>query len=784
MNNVFPIKEAQQAFNKKQYANVAQLLEPYLTSDPDHIIDRLYTHAKSNVNAGIEFSVPNREDFESCFNPKTLTRGPDIGNPDINIDNAKKTRNGFNLVLHQTGLVLNIILSELASFLFQCATRFAGYIDRKVSTGIWTNWYHGLNMPFKSLDKYLMILRLAYLRETLFDNNLINTYPDSSTGFYNGDEMTPPLWTLLIRTEDGSWNWLPREKPGGKIIRTVSTLHDPMVGASMTRFHRNVGDCVGLDCVRPRDNPAVNPVNVLRISSTLLTRKEFIPVPFLNLIAGTWIQFMIHDWVSHGDNQSKQVDRVPFPENDPRREIYGLEEMLVQKTQADPTYDSTTEQQPHTYINEVTHWWDASQIYGSNRATVQSLRLDYDGNKLEFGKLFLPGEKLPRYDVNGDQNRMERTGYIRNWWLGLSVLHTLFAREHNSICDMLHYHYPKMSSDEIFHKARLINAALIAKIHTVEWTPAILPNEALVDGMFANWYGLLTKIFKKGKHKKTVADINIRNRELGGIVGNAPTKVMSKYALSEEFTAVYRMHSLLPDTLNIKQGKADQKSRNYWLNDVRQCAVTSILDKHDLHDIWSSFGEQHCGALVLHNYPSTLQSLSTNDMPFQDLGAIDIYRDRERGIPNFNQLRRELSLKPINSFNDMSPDQEVGRELREIYGQTNGKDNVEDIDLLIGTLSEGHRPTGFGFGETLFQIFLLNASWRLLGDRFYTDDYRPEIYTEEGMDWIDDSDMKAVLLRHYPELANSNLSNINNAFEPWDKGPLSLDRHPLEAFRE
>ena len=37
------------------------------------------------------------------------------------------------------------------------------------------------------------------------------------------------------------------------------------------------------------------------------------------------------------------------------------------------------------------------------------------------------------------------------------------------------------------------------------------------------------------------------------------------------------------------------------------------------------------------------------------------------------------------------------------------------------------------------------------------------------------ADLKGVLLRHYPELAATGLSNIKNAFEPWDEGRC-LDR--------
>jgi len=102
---------------------------------------------------------------------------------------------------------------------------------------------------------------------------------------------------------------------------------------------------------------------------------------------------------------------------------------------------------------------------------------------------------------------------------------------------------------------------------------------------------------------------------------------------------------------------------------------------------------------------------------------------------------------------------------------------------MIGTLAEEYRPDGFAFGETMFQLFLLNATRRLQADRFYTDCYTPEYYTEEGMQWIDKNSLKTVLLRHYPQLAESGLANVMNAFEPWDENrELNPTRHPLRAF--
>jgi hypothetical protein len=62
------------------------------------------------------------------------------------------------------------------------------------------------------------------------------------------------------------------------------------------------------------------------------------------------------------------------------------------------------------------------------------------------------------------------------------------------------------------------------------------------------------------------------------------------------------------------------------------------------------------------------------------------------------------------------------------------------------------------------------ASRRLNSDRFFTVDYTPKVYTPEGMEWLDNTTMKTVLLRHYPELGPS-LAKVANAFAPWT--PLS-----------
>jgi hypothetical protein len=241
------------------------------------------------------------------------------------------------------------------------------------------------------------------------------------------------------------------------------------------------------------------------------------------------------------------------------------------------------------------------------------------------------------------------------------------------------------------------------------------------------------------------------------------------------------MHSLLPDAVRVETENGE--TREIPLLRTRNAAVKNIIKQHGAQTIAAAMGKQNCCALVNNNYPAALLDISTPDMPLVDLGALDLFRDRERGVPCYNQLRKELGLKRIPDFDTLTGNPETAAQLRAAYGvDAEGKDRVDDVDLLIGTLCEGNRPEGFGFGETLFQVFILNASWRLLGDRFYTSDYRPEVYTKEGLEWIDDTTFKDILLRHFPELADTGLGNVRNGFEPWDEGRLDPARHPTRAF--
>ena len=466
----------------------------------------------------------------------------------------------------------------------------------------------------------------------------------------------------------------------------------------------------------------------------------------------------------------RDVIEVPLPEDDAARTRYWQTKMSVGRSQRDPTRSDGVEVAAASAINEVTHWWDGSQIYGSDQATQDMLR-SHAGGKM-------------RINVDGtlplDAKGVEETGFKRNWWVGLAMLHTLFVREHNAICVELEAAYPEWEDARLFNVARLVNAAVMAKIHTLEWTPAILPNPALNTAMNANWFGLLVNFFHHGKARKTFDEIKVRNPEMGGVVGNPIDKHGRGFGLTEEFVEVYRLHSLLPEDLVLRRRDEAGAPEVVPFHATRQSGSPRITQRHALADLFYSFGVQQPGALVLNNFPRFMQQLSIPGNPFFDMGTVDIVRARERGVPRYNEFRRQLGLNPIRCFEDLTENVDDVEKLKDVYGPNPA--DVEKLDLMIGTLAEGHRPLNFGFGETMFQIFILNATRRLQADRFYTDCFSEEFYTPEGLRWIDAADLKTVLLRHLPELSATGLANIRNAFEPWDPGPtLDPARHPLRA---
>src|SRR5665213_3151122 len=466
------------------------------------------------------------------------------------------------------------------------------------------------------------VLTLANMRNRLNAEHLTPVYPDGAKVAFQPGGLTPPPGVTHFRTADGTWN----------------NLDNPREGSAGTRFVRNVP----LEFVKPETPESLMTPNPRTISLKLLSRNgPMKPYPYLNMLAAVWINFQNSDWISHGENLVDDLVEIPLAEDDPARKLFGQAAIRIPKTRSDASYGAAgTEPVPVTFINEVSQWWDGNQIYGSNQETQDRVRSHVDG------KLRLTDDRRLPLDEHG----IEITGFTRNWWVGLALLHTLFTKEHNAVAEMLKLSYPEWDDNRLFHTARLINVAVMAKIHTVEWTTAILPNPTLNTALNANWYGILTQLLRRSKDKKTVAPINIRNAEMGGVVGNPRNNHNAPFGLSQEFVEIYRLHSLLPEELVFRNHETGEEVERAAFTAIRQAGSAKLTERLPMNDLLFSFGVQQPGQLILNNYPKFFQELSVPGNPVLDMGTVDIFRARERGVPRYNDFRRGLGLPPIERF--------------------------------------------------------------------------------------------------------------------------------------
>jgi hypothetical protein len=572
-----------------------------------------------------------------------------------------------------------------------------------------SDWWH--------LPTPVALLNLRALRDDLREENLHDTNAPNGNGAVDIDDLPK------FRTYDGS-----EQDPT-----------DLNMGKVGTRFGRNNP----VEGQAPEQLPELMEPSPREVAQRLLRRDTFKPAETLNVLAACWIQFENHDWFGHGENSPDKFIDVPLPDGD---EWPDGSPMKVKATSPDRSRTNKSGLPP-TYVNTVTHWWDGSQIYGSDEERNRKLRAGTDG------KLAMDGEMLPNEIAEG-LDGVDLTGFSDNYWVGLSLLHTLFVKEHNSICDYLKGYYPTWDDEQLFLTARLVNSALMAKIHTVEWTPGILANPVLERAMHANWYGILPSwVRKKFGHVGT--------EMIGGVVGSDQDHGAAPYAITEEFIAVYRLHPLLPDDYAIRDHETGKVVDEIGFEPIQGHGTRPTIEKYGWSNLLYTFGTANPGAITLKNHPEALNNHVRLTGDRVDLGTLDILRDRERGVPRYNDFRERLRKSRIKRFEDLTDDPALAEEIRDVYN-----DDIDKVDLQVGMLAEP-LPPGFGFSDTAFRIFILMASRRLKSDRFFTNDYSVDVYTEEGLSWVENNTMVDVLLRHHPELGEA-LDGVENAFAPWN----------------
>ena len=247
--------------------------------------------ASASAATGLAAGEQQRELFRDLFSRDRLLAGPDLAPSPETPPPLGPHRVGIAALAHDALIGLGQAAGAIGSFVLHRLTDFLG--RRGTNDVVWTNWHSsGKGLP-APVAKVVQILKLAYMREQLFANNLVRPYPtDAKTAFY-GTDHEPPAGVRRWRTADGSWNnAAPRSRrslrsDGRRGVHAVLPQRRrrprPRGGAPPRRTPRRTRSACARSAARS-SRP--------RASAQL--------VPFLNLWAAAWIQFMNHDWVSHG----------------------------------------------------------------------------------------------------------------------------------------------------------------------------------------------------------------------------------------------------------------------------------------------------------------------------------------------------------------------------------------------------------------------------------------------------------------------------------------------------
>lgn len=133
-------------------------------------------------------------------------------------------------------------------------------------------------------------------------------------------------------------------------------------------------------------------------------------------------------------------------------------------------------------MNQATHYLDGSMIYGSSEQQTLSLRKMSGGELLtntintdQSNQKYMPVETTETNACQYDNGTCFRAGDIRaNTFPQLTVMHTLWVREHNRVARGLAYFNSHWNDELIFIESKKIVMAYIQHITYNEWLPALL----------------------------------------------------------------------------------------------------------------------------------------------------------------------------------------------------------------------------------------------------------------------------------------------------------------------
>jgi len=462
--------------------------------------------------------------------------------------------------------------------------------------------------------------------------------------------MTTPgdATTFASRTLDGSGNNLRHPEWG-----RANTLY---LRVAPTNYADGISSMPSGPSIRYVSNRIFNDVGQNIFSKDGVTQWGWV-----------WGQFLDHDFGLR-DERPAESATIAFDRADPLEAFTNdLGSIGFSRTPAAPGTGVST---PRQQVNTISSFIDASNVYGVDPARLEWLRAGpVDGDMSNNGArlMLTANDFLPRVGARGDPStapamdlmgplvgtpdRAVVAGDVRaNENIALTALQTLFAREHNRIVASLPL---SLSPEERFQIARRVVGAEIQYITYTQFLPALgvklepyhgydptvnpgLSNEFAVVGYRAH-------SMIHGEFDTTVPATTYSDAELAAFAarGIHITRDGDQITLEIPLAAGFGTPDLLTD-LGLGQLFTSLAQRQYANDEQIDNAVRSVLFQIPRPGIADP---TVCGVPLVN--PDCFSGVS-------DLGAIDIARGRDHGMPTYNDLRRAYGLAPKASFVDIT----------------------------------------------------------------------------------------------------------------------------------
>ncbi|XP_069097368.1 prostaglandin G/H synthase 1-like [Pleurodeles waltl] len=319
------------------------------------------------------------------------------------------------------------------------------------------------------------------------------------------------------------------------------------------------------------------------------------------------------------------------------------------------------------------HGVDMSQVYGDTLERQAHLRLFKDG-KLKYqirdGEVYPPTVAEAPIHMNYPENippeRQLAIGEEHFGLLpGLMMYGTLWLREHNRVCDILKNEHPTWDDEQLYQTARLILIGETIKI--------------VIEDYVQHLSGYNFKL--------------IFNPEL---LFGVQFQYQNRIAL--EFNQLYHWHGLMPNTF-ILNGK-EFSYGSFLFN-------SSILLDHGVETLVKSFTIQRAGRI------GGGRNLDPNVLNVA-VGVIE--ESRLLKLRPFNEYRKRFKLKPYESFEELTGEKSMSKELEKVYG------HIDAMEFYPALLVEKPNENAI-FGESIIEMGAPFSLKGLMGNPICSPEY-------------------------------------------------------------